>query len=335
MWPMANKLKSSKTKPADPEQLKQEKEETVEVKQLLKDERTHKIAGSILLLFAFLFFIAFTSYLFTWGDDQDKFSYRMLLANDIKVQNLLGTFGAFISEVFVRHGFGIASYLICSTFFVIGVNLFFGKKVFSVVKNIKYLILGLPLISVAAAVVFQGKAFPYGGAAGDMMRDWLYQTIGKIGTIAVLSVAVLSYVIWRFNPVFKLPSKKEINADQDTEAEPENISEKVEWKNPAEPVVTTSGNTLKGNGAMVNAVAEEEAPDHGLNIVEKVEEPEPVPEVKQPLVIPEEPAVMKDPVVPVKAAVPSSDLALEIKTVPEKAVEEPVVSAAAKVAAST
>ncbi|HRI25532.1 MAG TPA: DNA translocase FtsK 4TM domain-containing protein [Ferruginibacter sp.] len=225
---MANKLKSSKTKPADPEQLKQEKEETVEVKQLLKDERTHKIAGSILLLFAFLFFIAFTSYLFTWGDDQDKFSYRMLLANDIKVQNLLGTFGAFISEVFVRHGFGIASYLICSTFFVIGVNLFFGKKVFSVVKNIKYLILGLPLISVAAAVVFQGKAFPYGGAAGDMMRDWLYQTIGKIGTIAVLSVAVLSYVIWRFNPVFKLPSKKEINADQDTEAEPENISEKVE-----------------------------------------------------------------------------------------------------------
>ena len=97
LLPMANKLKSSRTKPADPEQLKQEKEETVEVKQLLKDERTHKIAGSILLLFAFLFFIAFTSYLFTWGDDQDKFSYRMLLANDIKVQNLLGTFGAFIS----------------------------------------------------------------------------------------------------------------------------------------------------------------------------------------------------------------------------------------------
>ena len=91
---MANKLKASKIKPPDPDQLKQEKEETVEVKQLLKDERTHKIAGSILLLLAFLFFIAFTSYLFTWGEDQDKFSYRMLLANDIKVQNLLGTFGA-------------------------------------------------------------------------------------------------------------------------------------------------------------------------------------------------------------------------------------------------
>ncbi|MFZ1306322.1 MAG: DNA translocase FtsK 4TM domain-containing protein, partial [Ferruginibacter sp.] len=146
---MANKLKTAKPKAPDPDQLKQEKDETVEVKQLLKDERTHKIAGSILLLLAFLFFIAFTSYLFTWGEDQDKFSYRMLLANDIKVQNLLGTFGAFISEIFIRHGFGIASYLICTTFFVLGINLFFGKKVFSVSRNIKYLIVGLPIISVA------------------------------------------------------------------------------------------------------------------------------------------------------------------------------------------
>ena len=329
---MANKLKSSKAKPAGPEQMKQEKEETVEVKQLLKDERTHKIAGSILLLFAFLFFIAFTSYLFTWGDDQDKFSYRMLLANDIKVQNLLGTFGAFISEIFVRHGFGIASYLICSSFFVIGVNLFFGKKVFSIFKNIKYLILGLPVISVAAAVIFQGKAFPYGGAAGDMMRDWMYQTIGKIGTIAVLSVAVLSYVIWRFNPVFKLPSKKAVIPEENIEPVAEAISEKVEWKDPEAPIVTTGGNSLKGNGAMLNIPLEEREPDQELNIIEKEEAPEP--ETKQPLLI-EEPPVIKEPVLPLKPIAPSSDLPLEIKTVPEKATEEPVVvSAAAKVAAS-
>ena len=157
---MANKLKTAKTKAPDPDQLKQEKDEVVEVKQLLQDERTHKIAGSILLLLAFIFFVAFTSYLFTWGEDQDKFSYRMLLANDIKVQNLLGTFGAFISEIFVRHGFGIASYLICTTFFVFGINLFFGKKVFSVSRNIKYLIVGLPVLSVAASAIFKGNAFP-------------------------------------------------------------------------------------------------------------------------------------------------------------------------------
>ena len=326
---MANKLKSTKAKQPDPEQLKQEKEETVEVKQLLKDERTHKIAGSVLLLFAFLFFIAFTSYLFTWGEDQDKFSYRMLLANDIKVQNLLGTFGAFISEVFVRHGFGIASYLVCSTFFVIGVNLFFGKKVFSISKNIKYLILGLPLISVAASVIFEGKAFPYGGAAGDMIRDWMYTTIGKIGTIAVLAVAVLSYVIWRFNPVFSLPAKKTTAAGDDVVPEAENISEKVEW-NGNDERVPVGGNSLKQDTPMRDMPLADEEPAPELNLVEKEEE------------VPVKPIVKEEPVVtevlvtppPVKPATPVSDLALEIKTVPEKTPEEPVITAAAKVAAS-
>ncbi|MEI8059537.1 MAG: hypothetical protein WCG67_05210, partial [Ferruginibacter sp.] len=61
---MATKSKSEKTKATDSEQLKQEKEETIEVRQLLKDERTHKIVGSVLLLTAILLFIAFSSYLF-------------------------------------------------------------------------------------------------------------------------------------------------------------------------------------------------------------------------------------------------------------------------------
>ena len=316
---MANKLKSSKTKAPDPEHLKQEKEETVEVKQLLKDERTHKIAGSILLLLAFIFFIAFTSYLFTWGEDQDKFSYRMLLANDIKVQNLLGTFGAFISEIFIRHGFGVASYLICTTFFVFGINLFFGKKVFSVVRNIKYLVIGLPVISVAAAAIFKGNPFPWGGAAGDLMRDWLYITIGEVGTIAVLAVALLSYIIWRFNPVFKLPSKK-ITDESTGNAEPvaEEISETFVWDDEAKQA---KANSIKGEGAMLDIpVPENTAFNHDLNIVEK-EEAETAPWIKEDEIIPQI-------VTPVKTATPDTDLPLEIKAVPEKAESDPEIPGA-------
>ena len=138
---MALKKKSQKSKeePVKPETFKQEKEVDIEVKKLLKDERTHKIAGSICLLLAVLFFIAFTSYLFTWDEDQDKVfreGYRLLLGTDTKVANLMGTFGAFISHFFIYKGFGIASYLICTIFFVLGVNLFFWKEVFSIVRNI-------------------------------------------------------------------------------------------------------------------------------------------------------------------------------------------------------
>ncbi len=331
--PMASKSKPVKTKAAKPEQLKQEKEETVEVKQLLKDERTHKITGSVLLLIAILLFVAFTSFLFTWAEDQDKFSYRMLLANDIKVQNLLGTFGAFVSEVFVRKGFGIASYLICTFFFVLGVNLFFGKKVFSVSRNIKYLIVGLPVISVAAAVIFNSQAFPWGGAVGDMIREWMYKMIGKVGTIGVLAVAVLSYIIWRFNPVFKLPSKKDMLAapvSNTNEVEEEELNEEEPVEPVVEEVTATKSNSLKKGEAKVFIVppATDNALNHDITLVEK----EPVLEEEQEK---EEEVMEEEPVAPVVLAeevkpviIPRAkekdnpSLELEIKTVPEK-VEEP------------
>ncbi len=263
LLPMANKLKSVKQKTTKPEQLKQEKEETVQVKQLLQDERTHKIAGSILLLIAVLLFVAFSSYLFTWADDQDKFSYRMLLANDIKVQNLLGTFGAFISEIFIRRGFGIASYIICTTFFVFGINLFFGKKVFSVGKNIKYLLLGLSVISVSMAVICSGKAFPWGGAFGDMVKDWMYNTIGKIGTLGVLAVALLSYIIWRFNPAFKLPAKKAL-------LDTNNVTEDAVGNQITNEPNIAKTNSLKNDGStlLINQ-QNDEAFHHQINLVEK------------------------------------------------------------------
>jgi len=322
---MANKLKSSKAKAAETGQLKPEKEETVEVKKLLKDERTHKIAGSILLLLAFIFFIAFTSYLFTWGEDQDKFSYRMLLANDIQVQNLLGTFGAFISEIFIRHGFGIASYLLCTTFFVLGINLFFGKKVFSLFRNIKYLVVGLPVISVAVSAIFQGNPFPWGGAAGDMMRDWLYKTIGEIGTIALLAVTVLSYIIWQFNPAFKLPAKKTagLPGGEIVPVE-EEISEKVTWDNSQN---SSKGNSVKDNGAMLPVeIPVNPALDHDISLVEKaITDPEPFTE--------EEMLIMPQADAPDKKIMAGTDLPLEIKSVPEIP-EEPAAANLAKIPAT-
>jgi len=323
---MANKLKTAKSKAPDPDQLKPEKEETVELTPLLKDERTHKIAGSVLLLLAIIFFIAFTSYLFTWEEDQDKFSYRMLLVNSIKVKNLLGTFGAFISELFIRKGFGISSYLICSFFFVSGINLFFGKKVFSVTRNLKYVLTGLPLLAVACSVAFNGAAFPWGGAVGDMVRDWMYNRIGEIGTIGILVVCVLGYVIWRFNPVFRLPKLKKTGDGEEIVPVPDEPAEKVEW--PVEE--ETTGNRLKeGSGMISNAGVDPVEPVHDLGIIEK-EEAVTVPEVKnkereeekekEAFIVPEpvaEPVKKKE-----EAKVPGNSLELEIKSVPEKGSDE-------------
>ena len=319
--------KKTKSKTPNPDVLKEEKLEEVEVKQLLKDERTHKIAGSICLLFSILFFIAFTSYLFTWDEDQDKVfreGYRLLLGTDTKVANLMGTFGAFISHFFIYKGFGIASYLICTLFFVVGVNLFFGKKVFSIFRNVKYLLIGLPLISVTAAVIMYGNVFPWGGAVGDMIRDWMYLTIGKIGTIGIIGVAFLAYVIWRFNPSFGLPGKSKKQEDAEN-AELQSIA-REEWPDEEDTIAAAmKGNSMKGNAAMVAVQDQVSEPmPNKLEMVEKevpVNEPEPVIELK-----PEAPE--KKPVILPADNKPASvsPLELEIKTVEDKPASEPLTA---------
>ncbi|MBG9378133.1 DNA translocase FtsK 4TM domain-containing protein [Panacibacter sp. DH6] len=208
---MANKLKKKTPPPApDPAKLKEDKEAKVTVTEVVKDERTTKIAGAVSLLVAIFLFIAFTSYIFTWKEDQDmaRLGVGIFTADDVKVTNLLGALGAYISHTFIANGFGLASYLFCTFFFVLGVNLLFGKKVYSLARNLRYLILGLLVISVALAFPTKGAEFSWGGATGEMMSDWLVKVTGKVGTTLILALAVLSYVIWRFNPVFKMPQRK-------------------------------------------------------------------------------------------------------------------------------
>jgi DNA segregation ATPase FtsK/SpoIIIE, S-DNA-T family len=356
---MANKLKSAKPKAADKEVLKTEKEESVEVKQLLKDERTHKIAGSVSLLIAVLLFTAFTSYLFTWDEDQDKVfahGHRLLWGAGAKVSNLLGTSGAFLAHFFFFKGFGIASYLICTFFLIVGINLLLGKKVFSVSRNLKYVIMGLLILSVAASVAMGGSPFPWGGSVGDMVRDWLYLHVGKTGTLGILAVAVLAYIIWRFNPVFALPARKQAETTTTTAGAPveagDNETEAVAEGEPAEAVadLTVKGNSMSGEPvALVVPPQDNPLLNHDLQIVEKevvdtptvhVERPLPPPEPaapEEPIVVTPPPPVATAPLVateqpvskPAKKEAPVA-LELEIKTVPEEPEEEETVPAPGK-----
>ncbi|HEY2727621.1 MAG TPA: DNA translocase FtsK 4TM domain-containing protein, partial [Parafilimonas sp.] len=210
---MANRLKKKIIKAPSAEKLNPDKEADVTIKEVVKDERTSKITGAVSLLLAAFLFIAFISYFFTWKTDQDEVfqlgAKIFLPSNNAHADNLLGVLGAYISYVFINEGFGVASFLFCTFFFVIGANLLFGKKIFNVARNLRYLIAGLIVLSVAFAFFFRGSQFSWGGAAGELMENWLVNFIGNIGTGALLILTVLAYVIWRFNPTFKLPERKQ------------------------------------------------------------------------------------------------------------------------------
>ena len=113
--------------------LKTEKDPPLPIKNLVKDERTHKITGAVLILLAFFLFVAFSSYLFTWKADQASVLNQglspLFSAGSIKTVNLLGNLGAVVSHFFFYYGFGISSFLLCTFFFVSGVNLLIRKKI--------------------------------------------------------------------------------------------------------------------------------------------------------------------------------------------------------------
>lgn len=336
---MANSLKKKTPPPPDPEVLNADKEAEITVTEVVKDERTGKIAGAISLLTATFLFIAFTSYLFTWQEDQDivhQFGVKIFATTDVRVTNLLGVLGAYTAHIFIFKGFGLASYLFCTFFFVLGINLLFDKKIYRITRNIKYVLVGLLVMSMALAFATPNTEFSWGGAVGELLNEWFVKWMGKLGTGALLLMSVFTYFIWRFNPSFHLPEfgKKQSDADIDTASlhdtpEDDELPVFKEWDENNtdaklfihDQVEPGTGNKLKNEGAgMV------------LNLNENEEEPNPLNQfglAEKELTdeFPEDKIVFDKPLnipihsIPIQISNPKtsedSDLELEIKAVPE------------------
>ena len=350
-----NKLKTEKPdtkKPrsndTDANVLKKDKEPEVKVKELVRDERTHKVLGMICLLLSVYFFIAFTSYLFTWQEDQDKvfrYSGRILFNTDVKVDNLLGRLGAFVSHWFFYSGFGIASYFFCYLCFILGINFIVGRRVFRVWRNVKHILFGLLFISAAMSFIAIRDGFAWGGALGDAIVRWTSGFIGTTGTALLLLVTGMSWLIWKFNFDFKWPERKP--------RAPKPVPEPVPVV--AAPVEKTASgkrkNGLKNNdtGVVVIPPAATAEEEEDMQLVERDEKPGitfiPPPAVTPPFVAEaaeleaeeEEPEEAEDeaevePLLYIEETIeaatrkkrnqPPEEVAFEIKSMPEEEPEE-------------
>jgi S-DNA-T family DNA segregation ATPase FtsK/SpoIIIE len=282
---MATKLKKKKKnspekKPARSGQkaFRDEKEEKIDLKTLARDERTWKIVGAFFLLISLFLFISFISYLFTWKEDMDVAQQGLsaLFNNDKSASNLLGRLGAVVSGFFIFNGFGLASFLICTFFFVVGVNLLFRRKVFSIWRNLKYVTIGLLVLSVSLAFVFGNSGFPFGGAVGNMVSGKLTGALGNIGTAAVLLLLALGYFIWQFNPAFNFPSKKQeavLTIDEETDeisALPVTAGKTINDLYNDKDEAGANANSMKPDGGLVINFPDEKNL-HDLKVIEKEE----------------------------------------------------------------
>ena len=82
------------------------------------------VFGSLLLILGILLFIAFLSHFFTGQADQSTLSE--FTTRDVQTQNWLSKIGAWISELFIYRGFGLASFIFSGLIFITGIYILLG-----------------------------------------------------------------------------------------------------------------------------------------------------------------------------------------------------------------
>ncbi len=213
--------------------------------------RLVKVLGLFMLLLSVYFLVAFTSYLFTWQEDQ---SYvidanggwsnlfktpaelaQMNLNQGGVVENWLGKLGALLSHQFIYEWFGVASFLFIGIFFIIGYRLLFKVKLVSIGKSLAYSFFLLVFTSVAIAFV-HGFVSDYPhyleGEFGFWANRLLMAQIGNAGTFGLLAFTGLTALTIAYNIDFRLPERepKYVVPDAGTdELVEEVVSEPVEF----------------------------------------------------------------------------------------------------------
>jgi DNA segregation ATPase FtsK/SpoIIIE, S-DNA-T family len=249
----------------------------------LNNGRLVKVVGLFFLILSIFFLIAFTSYLFTWQQDQSYVSpanggwhnllktTQELQDNGVKtlvVENWLGKFGALLSNQFVYEWFGIASFIFVFVFFVLGYRLLFKVKLFSIAKTLGYSFFCIVFLSIAIGFIhaFIGDYPHYlEGGFGYWSNLLLDAQIGQAGTCGILIFAALTVLIVAYNIDFKIPVRNKLstadggNLDPDivdTAADIELLEEEpslpVEW-----PRNNNLANKVKGEPLVQNPVFHE------------------------------------------------------------------------------
>ncbi|RYG14056.1 MAG: DNA translocase FtsK, partial [Chitinophagaceae bacterium] len=192
----------------------------------LKDGRFIKIIGLLFIIVSIYFLVAFTSYLFTWQDDQSYVidanggwsnlfkTVGELQENGVAtpvVENWLGKVGALLAHQFIYEWFGIASFLFVLVFFVIGYRLLFKVKIFAVEKTLAYSFFFLIFISLSLAFghsFFAESPHFLEGEFGYWSNKLLVAQIGPAGVAGLIVFLGLTILIIAYNIDFKLPKLK-------------------------------------------------------------------------------------------------------------------------------
>ena len=170
------------------------------VKRFFAARETRMVAGVLLLAFAVIGIIAYVSFLFTGMYDQSILSldHAGRVENREAIRNLLGLPGARLAHFMIDGTFGFVSVLLMLMIAIYGLRL---MHVFRDIHAIKlfcggtfWVLWGAVVLGFAQQIVHMG-IYRWGGAFGSMTAAWLVSYVNIIGTMAILFVTLVIFLI--------------------------------------------------------------------------------------------------------------------------------------------
>lgn len=157
--------------------------------------RQHKVIfGTLLLLFSVALALSFVSF-YIYGQ-QDQSAVHEFSDRSVEVRNWLGKFGAYLANIFVFEGFGIAAFIFVRLFFMTGAYLVLDLSV----KKLRSSWFWDSFVAIVVAIIlgfFATKLPELGGVIGFEMNQFLQDYLGKAGTLLVLVFGLIIFLIFR------------------------------------------------------------------------------------------------------------------------------------------
>jgi DNA segregation ATPase FtsK/SpoIIIE, S-DNA-T family len=152
------------------------------------------VLGCLLVLFALGLLFAFISF-YLYGQD-DQSTLNRFTQRDEQVENWLGKAGAFLADLIVYKGFGLASFLFVRLFFLTGIFLILELPIKKLKSVWFWDLFAICLISVLFG--FFATTLPeLAGTVGYELSLFLQDYLGKTGVLLVLIFGVIIYLVFK------------------------------------------------------------------------------------------------------------------------------------------
>jgi S-DNA-T family DNA segregation ATPase FtsK/SpoIIIE len=154
------------------------------------------VIGSLLVLLSVALLVAFISFYLHGQSDQsvvDQLSNR-----NTEVSNWLGKIGAYIADLMVYQGFGVAAFLFVRLFFLTGLYLFLGLPLAKLRSTWFWDLFAMIVVSIIFGF-FATNAPELGGVIGYELNLLSQDYLGKTGTLLLLVFGLIIYLIFKIN----------------------------------------------------------------------------------------------------------------------------------------